>query len=103
ETCLDAHLQDAFQPELAGYQLNNLTITPSASSLPREVSWTVDGSQSDQPDVLTADTVLDVDFLEEGTHPEGTGLEFGTRVTITATLQAPADKNPGSYEFTNTT
>src|SRR5699024_6458713 len=28
ETCLDAHLQDAFPPELAGYQLNNLTITP---------------------------------------------------------------------------
>src|SRR5699024_2715010 len=102
-TYLHAHLQDAFQAELAGYQLNNLDITPSASSLPREVTWTVDGSQSDQPDVLTEDTVLDVDFLEEGTHPEGIGLEFGTRVTITATLQAPSDKNPGSYEFTNTT
>src|SRR5699024_4736263 len=24
ETCLDAHLQDVFPPELAGYQLNNM-------------------------------------------------------------------------------
>src|SRR5699024_1701636 len=102
ETCLDAHLQDVFPPELAGYQLNNMTITPSASSLPREVTWTVDGAESDQPEQLTESTVLDVDFLEQGTHPAGTGLEFGTRVTITVTLQAPADKDPGDYEFTNT-
>src|SRR5699024_5994358 len=27
---------------------------------------------------------------------------FGTRVTVTVTLQAPADKDPGDYEFTNT-
>lgn len=102
ETCLDAQLQDAFPPELDGYALNNLTITPSASAVPREVNWTVDGAQSEQPDVLTADTVLDVAFLQEGTNPEGLGLEFGTRVTITVTLQAPEAMPPGNYEFTNT-
>ncbi|WP_159621025.1 DUF5979 domain-containing protein [Ruania rhizosphaerae] len=100
-TCLDAHLQDQFPAELDGYALQNVTITPSASSVPREVTWTVDGAETSQPSVLTDDTVLDIDFQQEGTNPEGTGLEFGTRVSVSITLQAP-EKTPGEYAFTNT-
>src|SRR5699024_12369775 len=39
---------------------------------------------------------------EHGTHPPGTGLASATRAPVTATLQAPADKDPGDYEFTTT-
>ncbi|GAA4429190.1 hypothetical protein GCM10023169_31180 [Georgenia halophila] len=101
-SCLDANLHDAFPAELAGYAVQNVTMQPSESSVPRDVTWTVGGQPSDAaPDVLTADTVLDVDFTGAVTSPAGTGLQNGSTFTVLVTLQAPDDAPPGEHTAVN--
>lgn len=102
-SCLEATLDDALPAELAGYTVQSVTTQPSAASVPRDVTWTVDGAVSGAtPGVITADTSLHVDFTGATTAPAGTGLQNGQTFTVTITLQVPDDLPPGTQVITNT-
>lgn len=101
-SCLDATLQDALPAELAGYAIQNVSMQPGAASIPRDVAWTVDGAVgTTTPSVVTADTVLDVDFTGAISAPSGTGLQNGQTFTVTITLQVPDYLPPGTQTITN--
>ena len=103
QSCLNAHLDDAFPAELAGYTVENVSFNPSASTIPRAVSWIVGGvSGSSTPATLTADTRLSVDFTGAVTAPTGTGLQNGQTFTVLMTLQVPTVLPPGTTVITNT-
>jgi fimbrial isopeptide formation D2 family protein len=103
QSCLDATLHDALPAELAGYRIQNVSMQPGAANVPRDVTWTVDGAVgTTTPSVVTADTVLDVDFTGAISAPVGTGLQNGQTFTVTITLQVPADLPPGTQTITNT-
>ncbi|MGO1622815.1 hypothetical protein, partial [Flaviflexus sp.] len=38
-TCLNAELVDDFPAELAGWPIDNVSISPAAAEVPREVTW----------------------------------------------------------------
>ncbi|WP_163541644.1 DUF5979 domain-containing protein [Occultella kanbiaonis] len=102
-SCLDARLTDSLPPELAGYTVQDVAIAPNESSIPREVTWTVDGAASSvAPAEVTADTHLRVDFTGPVVSPVGTGLENGLTLSITITLQVPTTVGPGDHVVTNT-
>ena len=102
-SCLDATLQDALPAELAGYAIQNVSMQPGATSVPRDVTWTVDGAVgTTTPSVVTANTVLDVDFTGVISAPAGTGLQNGQTFTVTITLQVPDNLPPGTKTITNT-
>lgn len=102
QSCLDATLHDALPAELAGYSIQNVAMQPGAASVPREVTWTVDGTAgTTAPTVVTADTVLDVDFTGAISAPVGTGLQNGQTFTVTITLQVPTNLPPGTQTITN--
>lgn len=101
-SCVDAKLTDALPAELAGYTIQNVSMQPGAASVPRDVTWTVDGAVgTTTPSTVTADTVLDVDFTGAVTAPAGTGLQNGQTFTVTLTLQVPNYLPPGSLTITN--
>ncbi len=103
-SCLDAVLDDALPAELAGYDIESVTYTPSAGTIPRTVTWTVDGGApgASAPAVATADTNLHVDFTGATTAPVGVGLQNGRTFTVLMTLRVPANLAVGTYEITNT-
>ena len=103
-SCLDATLHDAFPAGLAGYTVQNVSMQPGAASVPRDVTWTVGGVGigAGAPSVLTADTVLDVDFTGAISAPAGKGLQNGQTFTVTVTLQVPDTLPPGTQIVTNT-
>ncbi len=103
-SCLNAQLDDVLPAELAGYAVDNVSYTPSVSSVPRTVAWTVDGGTPgpSAPAVVTADTRLHVDFTGPVTAPAGSGLQNGQTFTVILTLRVPADLPPGTTEITNT-
>lgn len=101
-SCVDATLTDALPAGLAGYTIQNVSMQPGAASVPRDVTWTVDGAAGTiTPSVVTADTRLDVDFTGAVTAPAGTGLQNGQTFTVTLTLQVPDYLPPGSQTITN--
>ncbi|HWV48524.1 MAG TPA: hypothetical protein VN035_03625, partial [Microbacterium sp.] len=101
-SCLDATLDDVLPAELAGYAVENVSAQPGTSTIPRDVTWTVDGVESSTPpDVITADTALHIDFTGAVTAPAGTGLQNGQTLTFTLTLQVPDDLPPGTTVITN--
>ena len=101
-SCVDATLTDALPAELAGYTIQNVSMQPGTSSVPRDVTWTVDGAVgSTTPSTVTADTILDVDFTGAVTAPAGTGLQNGQTFTVTITLQVPDYLPPGTQTITN--
>ncbi|PRA80651.1 DUF5979 domain-containing protein [Microbacterium sp. MYb66] len=101
-SCLDATLTDALPAELAGYTIQNVSMQPGAASIPRDVTWSVDGAVgTTTPSVVTADTVLDVDFTGAISAPAGTGLQNGQTFTVTITLQVPDYLPPGTRTITN--
>ncbi len=103
QSCVNAALQDALPPELAGYALQNVTFNPSSTSIPRTVTWVVDGASSGTaPAVVTADTALRVDFTGAITAPTGVGLQNGQNFTAILSLQVPDDLPPGTTVITNT-
>ncbi|WP_313815463.1 DUF5979 domain-containing protein, partial [Citricoccus sp.] len=90
--CEDAQLSDPIPPELAGFPIEDLQITPGEGTVPRTVTWMVDGEQQTAtPEAITGDTELVVDFTNGGTL-----LEAGDGVTVTLTLRVPEDYPPGS-------
>lgn len=103
-SCLDAVLNDALPAELAGYAIESVTYTPSAGTIPRDVTWTVDGGApgASAPAVATADTKLHVDFTGATTAPVGVGLQNGQTFTVLMTLRVPTNLAVGTYEITNT-
>ena len=102
-SCLDATLDDALPAELAGYVIQNVTYSPAATSVPRTVTWSVDGEAgSGQPARVTEDTALHVDFTGNVSSPVGLGLEEGQTFSVTITLQTPDDLPPGTQIITNT-
>lgn len=102
QSCLDASLHDALPAGLEGYSIQNVSMQPGAASVPRNVTWTVDGAVgAAAPTVVTADTVLDVDFTGAISAPVGTGLQNGQTFTVTITLQVPSDLPPGTQTITN--
>ncbi|MCS3842849.1 DUF5979 domain-containing protein [Microbacterium sp. AK031] len=101
--CQNATLDDALPAELAGYPVQNVNYSPAAATVPRDVTWTVDGeTSSTNPASLTADTALHIDFIGPTVSPAGTGLEEGNTFTVTITLQVPDDLTPGTRVITNT-
>ncbi|NTV39349.1 MAG: hypothetical protein HGA51_05250, partial [Demequinaceae bacterium] len=103
QSCLNAQLDDLLPPELAGYTVEDVAFNPSASIIPRSISWTVGGvSGSTAPAVVTADTELHVNFTGAVTAPTGTGLQNGQTFTVLLTLQVPTELPPGTTEITNT-
>lgn len=102
-SCLDAQLDDALPAELDGYALQSAVFSPSASTIPRTVQWTVDGTPGPTaPSVVTANTSLHVDFTGAVTAPSGTGLQNGQTFTVLLTLSVPTDLPPGTSVITNT-
>ncbi|WAA65356.1 DUF5979 domain-containing protein [Microbacterium oxydans] len=102
QSCLDAKLHDALPAGLAGYSIQNVAMQPAATNVPRDVTWTVDGAVgTTAPSIVTADTVLDVDFTGAISAPVGTGLQNGQTFTVTITLQVPSDLPPGTQTITN--
>ena len=101
-SCLDATLDDVLPAELAGYPVQNVSAQPGNASVPRQVTWTVDGVESSTaPEVITADTALHIDFTGPVTAPAGTGLQNGQTLTFTITLQVPDNLTPGTKVITN--
>lgn len=96
--CVNASISDAFPPELEGFPITNVTLTPAAGVVPREVTW-LPGGTEDAPAAFGTDTELHVDLQQP--FPGGTGLGTGTTFTITVTSQVPADHPPSIVEFTN--
>ncbi len=96
--CVNATIDDAFPPELAGFPITNVSITPDASTVPRTVTW--NGGDA-RPDNFTDDTELHVD-LQQPLQAGGVGLSNGTTFTITVTSEVPQDQPPGEVTFTNT-
>ncbi|TDE98814.1 DUF11 domain-containing protein [Occultella glacieicola] len=102
-SCLNAVLEDSLPPDLAGYAVQDVAIAPNENTIPREVTWTVDGAAGDAaPAAVTADTHLRVDFTGAVISPVGTGLENGQTLSVTITLQVPATVAPGDHLITNT-
>lgn len=99
-SCLDAQLVDQLPVELAGYQVQNVTLTPS--SVQRTVAWTEGAAPASQPTVVGAATKLTVDFTGAITSPTGIGLQSGTTFNVTITLKVPENLAPGTYSITNT-
>ncbi|WP_291379568.1 hypothetical protein [Demequina sp.] len=102
-SCLNAVLEDTLPAELAGYSIEDVAFNPSASVIPRDITWTVDGVPGPSaPAVATADTQLLVEFQETVTAPTGVGLQNGQTFTVLLTLQVPSELPPGTTEITNT-
>ncbi|WP_420111827.1 hypothetical protein, partial [Pseudactinotalea sp.] len=72
--CVNASISDAFPPELAGFPINNVALTPSEAVVPRTVTWGPGGT-STPPLTFGAETTLDVDLAMP--FPGGTGLAEG--------------------------
>ncbi|MEZ5297252.1 MAG: hypothetical protein R2697_13525 [Ilumatobacteraceae bacterium] len=102
DSCLDAQLVDALPAELDGYDVLDVTMTPSVAEAPREVTWTEAGATISEPSQVGPETALIVDFTGAVTAPDGTGLQFGTTFNVLLTLGVPADLAPGSYHIVNT-
>jgi len=102
-SCVNAVLNDALPADLAGYAIEDVALTPSTSTIPRNVTWTVDGVPGGTaPAAVTADTTLHVDFTGAITAPAGIGLQNGQTFTVLMTLRVPATLPPGTTVITNT-
>ncbi|MFF2832335.1 DUF5979 domain-containing protein [Cellulosimicrobium cellulans] len=96
-TCLDAVLEDALPPELAGFAIQAVRTTNGPAY---EVTWTEDGQPVDQPAGVGAATTVRVAFRDQ--TPTGSGLTAGATFTLTLTLQVPDDVQPGERDIVNT-
>ncbi|MGO1402288.1 MAG: DUF5979 domain-containing protein [Flaviflexus sp.] len=97
-TCLNAELVDDFPAELAGWPIDNVSISPAAAEVPREVTWFEgDTALTDQPAELGADTSLFLDVRNQ--TPDGEGMEPGQTLHLQVTLQVPQDL-PGGTDIT---
>ncbi len=99
-SCLDAQLVDALPSELASYEVQNVSLTPS--SVQRTVTWTEGASTTEQPTVIGTATKVTVDFTGAVTSPDGTGLQSGTTFNVTLTLKVPDNLAPGTHSIVNT-
>lgn len=102
QACLDAELFDQFPAELDGWAITDVAFAPGETTIPRDVTWIVDGTpQSAPPAAMTADTALQVNFTGDVNTPPGTGLAPGQQFTAYVTLSVPTDLGPGRYDITN--
>ena len=102
-SCLDAQLEDPLPAELEGFQLQQVSYNPSPASVPRTVSWNVDGAVTGTaPSVITADTTLFVDFTGSVAAPTGTGLSNGQTFTVLMTVKVPDQMPVGTVTANNT-
>lgn len=102
EDCENATLVDEFPEELDGFALNDVSYSPAEAEVPREVTWTEGGDGlPGEPDIIGTNTRLNVEY-KQAIHRGLTGVKSGTKLTVTVTLQAPNNVDPGEYEYINT-
>lgn len=99
--CVDAQLSDAFPAELDGFPITEAQFNPSASVIPRSISWSTTSGGA-KPATMTKDTVLTVD-LNQKLDGGGTGMHVGQTFTVLVTLKVPDNYPPGeSGDIVNT-
>ncbi|MFN8190521.1 MAG: DUF5979 domain-containing protein [Nocardioidaceae bacterium] len=102
QDCLDAQLTDTLPAELAGFDLQNVTLTPAPATVPRTITWNPGGSPT-PPAQVGSDTGFTIDLQQTTDDPVGIGLGSGTTFTIALSLRVPDDYPPGtSPDIVNT-
>ena len=93
---------DTLPAELAGFDLQNVTLTPAPATVPRTITWNPGGSPT-PPAQVGSDTGFTIDLQQTTDDPVGIGLGSGTTFTIALSLRVPDDYPPGtSPDIVNT-
>ncbi|MEZ5161034.1 MAG: hypothetical protein R2709_10070 [Marmoricola sp.] len=95
DDCLDTQITDNFPAGLAGFEVQGFNLSPSASSIPRTVTWTPGGGAT-PPSVMTASTSLTIDLQQVTNDPVGVGIKAGSSFTIQLSLKVPDDYPPSA-------
>ncbi|MDN5744573.1 MAG: hypothetical protein L0H31_05555, partial [Nocardioidaceae bacterium] len=101
DDCLDAQIQDQFSPLLEGFPIQNVSLTPSSTTIPRTVAW-LPGGTTTPPAKIGTDTKLVIDLEQVLDSPVGTGIKSGQTFTAQITLKVPDDFPPGAVTIPNT-